>query len=276
MGTNEDRTAITETLQRYGWTIDQFDWAAVGAVFTDDADVRYGAYPPLVGGEATAAFLAGRCEGIAWHQHLVQPMQIDIDGDTATTLSYFTAHAVLEGSPDAVVMNVGEYRDRLRRTADGWRICERRQQTGWKERRDRAAADTAEIIALTMAYTWALDTKQPELLRDVFTADATADLRNVACDGIDAIITRIGSAVSRFDATQHLIGNHEVVITGNTATCRCKLQSQHTRYGFPGGENFTVGGMYLDDLVRTPHGWRISHRTLQQTWSEGNPDVLKR
>ncbi|MCB0957315.1 MAG: nuclear transport factor 2 family protein, partial [Ilumatobacter sp.] len=54
MGTTDDRTAITETLQRYGWTIDQFDWAAVGAVFTDDADVRYGSYPPLVGGEATA------------------------------------------------------------------------------------------------------------------------------------------------------------------------------------------------------------------------------
>ena len=92
MGTTDDRTAIIDTLQRYGWTIDEFDWAAVGAVFTDDADVRYGAYPPLVGGEATAAFLAGRCEGIAWHQHQVQPMRIDIDGDTATTLSYFTAH----------------------------------------------------------------------------------------------------------------------------------------------------------------------------------------
>ena len=42
-----------------------------------------------------------------------------------------------------------------------------------------------------------------------------------------------------------------------------------------GGENCIVGGSYHDDLVRTPNGWRIKHRRLEQRWMDGNPNVLK-
>jgi len=28
--------------------------------------------------------------------------------------------------------------------------------------------------------------------------------------------------------------------------------------------------------VRTPDGWRIAHRLMQQTWTEGNPAVTKK
>ena len=66
-----------------------------------------------------------------------------------------------------------------------------------------------------------------------------------------------------------------VVFTGDTATSSCHLQSQHTRYGLEGGENCIVGGSYHDDLVRTPNGWRIKHRRLEQRWMDGNPIVLK-
>jgi hypothetical protein len=136
-------------------------------------------------------------------------------------------------------------------------------------------SDRDEIIDLTAAYAWALDGRTPEALRDVFTADATADLRGRWCDGVDAIIERVGGSVLRFDATQHLVGNHQVVVNGDTATCRCQLQAQHTRAGVEGGANYVIGGSYHDDLVRTPQGWRIRHRRLEQTWTEGNPAVLR-
>lgn len=137
-------------------------------------------------------------------------------------------------------------------------------------------ADREDIIDTAIAYTWALDTKQLERLRDVFLPDATAMLRGVECNGVDAIIERIGGSILRLDATQHLVGNHQVVIDGDTATHRCHLQSQHVKVGTPGGDNYIVGGDYDDRLVRTPAGWRIVHRTMQQTWSEGNHDVVKR
>jgi hypothetical protein len=43
-----------------------------------------------------------------------------------------------------------------------------------------------------------------------------------------------------------------------------------------GGDNFIVGGYYEDRVVRTPDGWRIAHRLMQQTWTEGNPAVTKK
>jgi ketosteroid isomerase-like protein len=136
-------------------------------------------------------------------------------------------------------------------------------------------ADEKSIIDLTIAYTWALDTKQFDELRNIFTPDATGMLHNVACDDAEAIITRISGALNRLDASQHLIGNHQVRIDGDTATCRCQLQSQHVKRGTEGGETYIIGGTYHDRLVRTAQGWRISHRTMEETWNVGNVAVVK-
>jgi SnoaL-like domain len=138
------------------------------------------------------------------------------------------------------------------------------------------AADRQAIVDVTIAYTWALDTKDFEALRSVFLPDVTADLRGVPCQGIDAVIERISGALLRIDASQHLIGNHVVVLDGDRATCTCQLQSQHVKRGTPGGDNFLIGGMYLDDFVRTPVGWRIARRVMRQSWSDGNEAVVRR
>jgi len=137
-------------------------------------------------------------------------------------------------------------------------------------------SDRDDIIDVAIRYTWALDSKNIDDLRNVFLPDATAMLRGVECAGADAIIARIGGAVLRLDATQHLVSNHQVHVEGDAATHRCQLQSQHVMRGTEGGENYIVGGYYEDRLVRTPDGWRIAHRLMQQTWTEGNPNVTKR
>jgi hypothetical protein len=65
-----------------------------------------------------------------------------------------------------------------------------------------ALADRMAIVDLTVAYTWALDTREFDGMRKIFTENATANLRGVHCDGVEAIIERISGAVSRLDATQ--------------------------------------------------------------------------
>lgn len=137
MTTPDDLTAIHATLQRYATCLDDFDFTGVGGVFTDDADVVYGGHPPMSGGVDTATFLQQHTAGTGWQQHLVSVVDVQVDGDFASTVSYFIAHAVPRADADSVRINVGEYRDRLRRTAQGWQICERRQHTGWKEQRRR-------------------------------------------------------------------------------------------------------------------------------------------
>jgi hypothetical protein len=139
--------------------------------------------------------------------------------------------------------------------------------------------DRQAIIDLTYTYAWSLDLREFDGLRSVFAPDATASLRGMECVGVDGIIERISSSILKLDATQHLVSNHQVVIDGDTATCRCQLQSQHAVRGTGpnGGDGtFLIGGYYDDRLERRAEGWRIVHRTLVQTWMTGDYSIIRR
>ena len=131
--------------------------------------------------------------------------------------------------------------------------------------------DHQAIVAVTLAYAWALDSREWQALDDVFTPDATAELLGRPSDGREAIVSRITRSLSRFDSTQHIVTNHQIAVTGDMATCRCYLQAQHVSQGDGGPDNFTIAGRYEDELARTPEGWRITHRVLIEMWTAGNP-----
>ena len=131
--------------------------------------------------------------------------------------------------------------------------------------------DERAIVGVALRYCRALDTKDWEALRDVFVPDATGDLGGGATRiGADEIIARISKALSLLDESQHLVGNHEVVVDGDTATHRCYLQAQHVRKDAVDGPNYIVAGRYEDEFVRTEAGWRIKYRRLVVMWTEGN------
>lgn len=137
-------------------------------------------------------------------------------------------------------------------------------------------SDERDIVAVAIRYCRSLDTKHFNGLRDVFTADATAQLGNpTVLAGIDAIIDRCRAALERLDISQHLVGTHEVSVDGDAATHACYLQAQHVRAAAVDGANYLVGGRYTDDLVRTDAGWRITHRTLTVMWTDGNLAVIR-
>lgn len=135
--------------------------------------------------------------------------------------------------------------------------------------------DRQAIVDLTIAYGWILDHGPRDDLRTVFTEDAVADYGGVAFEGVDAIIAKVEESLGRLSVSQHLISNQQVQIDGDTATCRCYLQAQHTKRGTEGGDNFIMAGRYFDDLVRTSDGWRITKRVLTIDWTEGNPGVVR-
>ncbi len=137
------------------------------------------------------------------------------------------------------------------------------------------ASDRQEIIDVTIAYCWALDTRDWAALSDVFTPDATAGLGGTQA-GLDQIIDRVSSALRPFPATQHIVTNHAISIDdsalressaireGSTATSRCYVQAVHV---WESGELYTIGGRYEDRFVRSADGWRISHRDLIVQWT---------
>lgn len=134
--------------------------------------------------------------------------------------------------------------------------------------------DIAEVLA---RYCVALDTRDWDLLQQVFAADAACDYGSVGSpQGIPAIAAAIRGTIGDLDATQHLTGNVLVDLDGDRATASCYLLSQHVRRGQEGGEEYLIGGRYHDELVRTPDGWRIRTRRLDRMWSSGNRDVVRR
>ena len=136
--------------------------------------------------------------------------------------------------------------------------------------------DKQKIVDLTIAYTWIIDRGPREKLREIFTEDAAfiIDIKNY--NGIDEIISKIERTLGGLSASQHLISNHQVVIDGENATCRCYLHAQHTLHGTEGGDNYVMAGRYVDTLVRIDGEWRICERELMLDWTEGNPKVLAR
>ena len=151
-------------------------------------------------------------------------------------------------------------------------------------------ADYSAIRDLALRYCAAVDRHDWRLLGEVFVpgatvsvTDTTASMPDTTSDGarsrlmkgIDEILARYRRGLSKLDATHHMVTNHEITVESDSARHSCLVHAQHVRRDAAGGPHFTIGGRYEDQLIRTPHGWRIRHRELVVTWTEGNPRVLR-
>lgn len=138
-------------------------------------------------------------------------------------------------------------------------------------------ADRLDIDEVLARYCDALDQRRWDLLATVFTSGASVDYGSVgALTGLEAITGALRRAIDDLDATQHLIGNVHVQVQGDTATAQCDLISQHVRASQSGGEHYVQGGRYVDEIARTPEGWRITFRRLHRMWASRNRDVIHR
>lgn len=136
-------------------------------------------------------------------------------------------------------------------------------------------ADRLEIADVLYRYATALDTRDLELLREVFTPDVVYVMGvRGELSGVDAIVRKLDEVLGGLEATQHLITNPVIEVDGDTARSTSYVRAQHYLTGNgTGGNTLDMGGSYRDELVRTAHGWRIERRVLEITWREGNAGV---
>jgi 3-phenylpropionate/cinnamic acid dioxygenase small subunit len=131
--------------------------------------------------------------------------------------------------------------------------------------------DRQGIEAVLFRYAQLLDTKRYARLTEVFTPEATAHYVGMAeCKGVENIIALVSGVLDRCGNTQHLLGNVWIDVKGDEATASCYLQAIHVGLGDYSDRLLTIWGEYLDRLVRTPAGWRISHRELTTLHSQGD------
>ena len=135
-------------------------------------------------------------------------------------------------------------------------------------------SDRLEIQQLMATYSNAIDRHDFERLDEVFTADAYIDYR--AMGGIDGRYPQVkawlGPALQHFPRYYHLIANTEVVLAGDTATARTVcFNPMEVPLPEGGSQVMFLGLWYLDRLVRTPAGWRISERVEEACYRYNVP-----
>jgi SnoaL-like domain len=136
---------------------------------------------------------------------------------------------------------------------------------------DRGVSDHLKIVALLNSYARAVDTKDWELYRSVFTGDAhidySADVFQGSLDGaIEFLSTDFSALVSM---SMHYITNVESEIDGDTALVRAMFYNPTQIAGV--AELSMFGGHYFHDMVRTPDGWRSRRLREEMLWTANSP-----
>jgi hypothetical protein len=132
-----DRAAIHDVLTRYYQGIDQGKQDQVRSCFTEDVRAKYDERPPTQGIAALMDSIAAFRKQLSgeWKvtTHLMGNLNFNsLQGDIAETETNALACLVLQGEPEEqVTLRSLRYLDRLRRTKDGWRICERMHTLDW-------------------------------------------------------------------------------------------------------------------------------------------------
>ncbi len=133
--------------------------------------------------------------------------------------------------------------------------------------------DRRAIDDLLIRYTTALDTRQLDLLDQVFTADAQIDY--ATSGGIKGNREDLKrwfreEAFVPFTSWQHHLTNMAVELDGDAATGRTSVYNPLAFIDEEGASAVLhVGAWYDDRFARTADGWRITERSLGMAWTDG-------
>ena len=133
-------------------------------------------------------------------------------------------------------------------------------------------SEHSDISALLYRYARAVDSKNWELYRSVFTRDAAIDYSSAG-----AVVGTRDDVVDWFAAnfgvipwSMHYITNIEILETdGDTASVRAMFYNPMQLPGM--AEMSACGGYYHHELVRTADGWRSRSLREENLWFTNAP-----
>ncbi len=138
----------------------------------------------------------------------------------------------------------------------------------------QAMSDKLEIHESLARYARAVDTKDWDLWKSVFTADAQVDYRSAggAVGPRDEVADWLRDSLAPFPMTQHYITNVEVDLDGDRADVTALF---HNPIMFPGASELSFcGGRYHHRFVRTSEGWKSSELREESLWFHNPPAGL--
>ena len=137
-------------------------------------------------------------------------------------------------------------------------------------------SDRLEIQDLFTRYCFAIDERDWNALNEMFTPDAQIDYTATggAAGSLSEMKDWLGTALSPFAMSQHMVSLPRLEISGDKATSRMILFNP---MGMDDGQGnvstFFVGVWYHDELVRTGSGWRIARRSQKLAYTHATPNA---
>ncbi len=143
-----EQQAVADVVARLGMAVDQGDWPAARACFSEELDTDYtsltGGEPSRIRADDLVAAWTAMLTPLDAIQHLLGPAVVDMDGETAVCRRSAQVTHVF-GAERWVIG--GWYRYRLERSAGGWVIAGAMFMLQWQEGdggvMERAAAAAA-------------------------------------------------------------------------------------------------------------------------------------
>lgn len=135
-----DRTEVDDLLICYATAVDTKDWDLYETCFTEDAFIDYESAGGIKGKlPEVRAWLEKTLVMFPMTQHVVCNRVVKLDGDAGTARSVFYNPMGLpqENNGQILFFDGGYYNDKLIRTADGWRISERIEESSYSTRLSR-------------------------------------------------------------------------------------------------------------------------------------------
>jgi len=123
--------------------------------------------------------------------------------------------------------------------------------------------DRALIGDLVVAYAYAVDERNWKAFEALFTPDAQIEYRSAG--GIAGTPAEVAAwmpqALSIFTWTMHSVFSHRIQSTGaDAAIGSLHVVARHGLVWEGANEIMDVSGIYRDQYVRTPAGWRFAAR----------------
>jgi hypothetical protein len=133
------RVELRALVDEYAWRTDQYDYEGYADLFTPDGvvtAVNPGEAEPFLrmAGRADLVNVVHGNDQFVKTFHAVENHRCTVTGDTATGVTYCTAHHLLtEGSRAQTLVMLIRYHDEYARTDAGWRFTSRRLEFAWVE-----------------------------------------------------------------------------------------------------------------------------------------------
>jgi 3-phenylpropionate/cinnamic acid dioxygenase small subunit len=143
------------------------------------------------------------------------------------------------------------------------------------------AEDKLAVAECVYRYAIGVDTRDWAMYRSVFADEVEFDFSSygpglppmtmAADDWVAAQKPLFGGLA----ATQHMMSNPLVKLEGDSAQITMYVRAHHVFDPEDPESYYTIGGYYLNRLVREDGNWKLVRVRLNVTWRLGHPEIME-